>query len=179
MADTFSRDRLQPALLDRLLDDAPTERAEAPEVRAINRQRLRQGVLRDLNWLFNAVSLFGDAPTDDADARVRGSTLNYGFPSMAGTLASKVDLYDMEQLIRRTILDFEPRILPDSLRVRGVPHPDGIARCGVLEFEIAGRLWAQPYPVELLLRTALNLESGQVDVEEGAVPVRAGGVRGR
>lgn len=179
MADSFSRDRLQPALLDRLLDDAPSEQAEAPEARAIGRQRLRQGVLRDLNWLFNAVALFGtDAPAG-ATERVRRSTLNFGFPSLAGTLASSVDLFDMERLIRQTILDFEPRILSESLRVRGVLPPDGAVRGGVLEFEIAGRLWAQPYPMELLLRTALNLETGQVNVEEGGVPVRDATARAR
>ena len=177
MPETFSRDRLQPALLDRLLDDAPTEAAEAPEARAIGRQRLRASVLRDLNWLFNAASAW--MPDDAAvGEHVRRSTLNFGFPSLAGTLVAKVDLVDMERLIRRTLIEFEPRILPDSLQVRAVPRTDGGGRDGVLEFEVAGRLWAQPYPLELLLRTALNLETGRVEVAEGGGPVRTAGARG-
>ena len=37
MAEGFSRDRLQPALLDRLIDEAPGEHAEAPESRMITK----------------------------------------------------------------------------------------------------------------------------------------------
>jgi type VI secretion system protein ImpF len=45
----------------------------------------------------------------------------------------------------------------------------------VIEFEIRGHLWAQPVPLEILLRTKLDLEAGQVDVREAAAtatPVR-------
>ena len=32
----------------------------------------------------------------------------------------------------------------------------------VLSFEIRGQLWSLPYPLELLLRSNIDLESGQV-----------------
>jgi type VI secretion system protein ImpF len=38
----------------------------------------------------------------------------------------------------------------------------------VIEFEIRGHLWAQPVPLEILLRTKLDLEAGQVEVREAA-----------
>jgi type VI secretion system protein ImpF len=177
MADAFSRDRLQPALLDRLIDDAPHERAEAPDERTITRQRLRQSVLRDLQWLFNATTTFDLEHTGGGLDHVRRSTLNYGFPPLAGTLASKVRLSDLERMVRQAIIDFEPRILPESLQVRAVPSSDPMGHHSVLEVEIAGRLWAQPYPVELLLRTALHLESGLVEIREGGVPMRDTAVR--
>lgn len=44
-------DRLQPALLDRLRDDHPEQRVEPAEARVMSRQRLREAVLRDLEWL--------------------------------------------------------------------------------------------------------------------------------
>ena len=47
-------DRLQPALLDRLTDQAPQSRTEAEDTRVMSKSQLRQAVLRDLNWLFNA-----------------------------------------------------------------------------------------------------------------------------
>ena len=51
----FSRDRLQPALLDRLIDERPDSQAlETAEQRVISKIKLRQSVLRDLNWLLNA-----------------------------------------------------------------------------------------------------------------------------
>src|SRR5213595_2993025 len=47
-------EKLQPCLLDRLTDDDPKNPQEARAQRVISLQRYRQGVLRDLQWLFNA-----------------------------------------------------------------------------------------------------------------------------
>ena len=55
MATTDLRDRLQPALLDRLTDDQPERQHDADDKRVLNKNQLRQAVLRDLSWLFNAV----------------------------------------------------------------------------------------------------------------------------
>ena len=47
-------EKLQPCLLDRLTDDDPKNSLESRDRRVISLQRYRQGVLRDLQWLFNA-----------------------------------------------------------------------------------------------------------------------------
>ncbi len=58
MADQLlPQDRLQPALLDRLTDDEPDKKQEPREARVLSKSRLRQSVLRDLAWLFNATRL--------------------------------------------------------------------------------------------------------------------------
>jgi type VI secretion system protein ImpF len=36
----------------------------------------------------------------------------------------------------------------------------------VVSLHISGHLWAQPVPLEFLLRTELDLETGQVQVRE-------------
>ena len=54
MADSVPKDRLQPALLDRLTDEEPDRALEPRAERLISRQHMRQSVLRDLGWLFNA-----------------------------------------------------------------------------------------------------------------------------
>ena len=51
------QDRLQPALLDRLTDDEPDKKQEPREARVLSKSRMRQSVLRDLAWLFNATRL--------------------------------------------------------------------------------------------------------------------------
>jgi type VI secretion system protein ImpF len=38
----------------------------------------------------------------------------------------------------------------------------------VIEFEIRGHLWSVPVSLEILLRTQLDLEAGQVEVKDGA-----------
>ena len=54
------RNRLQPALLDRLTDDEPEQRQETESHRVMSKTQLRQAVLRDLGALFNSVQPLGD-----------------------------------------------------------------------------------------------------------------------
>ena len=168
MADLSAQERLQPSLLDRLVDHAPDEQRESDEKRTLTKQALRAAVLRDLSWLFNATG-----PLQEADERLhahaRRSVLNYGMPGLSGKLVSHVELFDLEQALRQAILDFEPRILPGTLEVRGSMPEDELSHHNVLSFEISGQLWSQPYPLELLLKTDLDLETGMVKVQDGKV----------
>ena len=110
------QDRLQPALLDRLTDDEPDKKQEPREARVLSKSRMRQSVLRDLAWLFNATRL--ESSTDLAPAPyVRRSVLNFGLPAMSGKVASSLDVTDLTRAIREAILSFEPRILPSTLEI--------------------------------------------------------------
>ncbi|WP_334189560.1 type VI secretion system baseplate subunit TssE [Noviherbaspirillum sp.] len=175
----FSRDRLLPALLDRLIDDAPHSKTEALEQKIISRNRLRDIVLRDLTWLFNATGALQDAH-EARHAHARRSVLNFGMPCLSGKLVSHVELFEMEQSLRQAILDFEPRILPQTLSVTGRLPADELSHHNILQFDISGQLWAQPYPLELLLKTDVDLETGMVKVQDGKVSaavVRTAGAR--
>jgi predicted component of type VI protein secretion system len=110
---TDARNRLQPALLDRLTDDAPEHRVESEDHRVMSKSQLRQAVLRDLSALFNAVQPLGVGAAPYP--QLRGSVLNFGLPPLAGGLASKLDVSALEGAIRQAIVDFEPRILGDTL----------------------------------------------------------------
>ncbi|WP_374568610.1 type VI secretion system baseplate subunit TssE [Ideonella sp.] len=158
------KDRLQPALLDRLTDDNPQQRDEADDRRVMSKSQLRQAVLRDLGWLLNAVQPLGKLA--DAYPALAGSVLNFGLPALSGQLASKVDVSVLEKAIRQTLIRYEPRILPDTLEVHAVEANSVLDTHNVIEFEIRGHLWSQPVPLEILLRTQLDLEAGQVQVRE-------------
>ena len=158
-------DRLQPALLDRLRDDDPANRAEPAEQRVVSRGRLREAVLRDLSWLFNATRLAVDTPLD-AYPQVRKSVLNYGLPSLSGQTASSIDAVSLEADVREAILDHEPRILPETLKVEALVSEDQLHQHNQISFRISGQLWAQPVPLEMLLHTDVDLETGRVDVRE-------------
>jgi type VI secretion system protein ImpF len=158
-------DRLQPALLDRLRDDAPELRTEGPEHRMLNRHRLREAVLRDLSWLFNASRLSAGASLD-ACPQVRHSVLNYGLPALSGRTASSVDAVSLEAEVRQAIVDHEPRILAHTLKVEALVSDDQLSQHNQISFRISGQLWAQPVPLELLLHTDIDLETGRVDVRE-------------
>jgi type VI secretion system protein ImpF len=159
------QDRLQPALLDRLTDDDRQRSTEPEHQRVMTKQQLRQAVLRDLGWLFNAVQPLSRAAAESHPA-LANSVLNYGLPPLSGQLASKVDVGSLERAIRRAIERYEPRLLPETLEVRALEATSVLDTHNVIEFEIRGHLWSQPVPLEVLLRTQIDLEAGQVEVRE-------------
>lgn len=159
------QDRLQPALLDRLRDDDPLHTTEPAESRVLSRVRLREAVLRDLSWLFNTSQLGSSEPMDDYP-EARRSVLNYGLPVISGQTISSIDPVALEGQVRRAIIDNEPRILPDTLHVEAMLSDDRVNHHNQLSFRISGQLWAQPVPLELMLHTDIDLETGRVDVRE-------------
>ena len=165
------RDRLQPALLDRLTDLAPQSRDESDDMRVMTKAQIREAVLRDLSWLLNAVSPLGEQA--NARALVAESVLNYGLPPMSGQMASRIDVGLLERTIKQAILRFEPRVMSDSLEVRALDPSSVLDTHNVIEFEIRGFMWAQPVPLELLLRTQVDLEAGQVEVRDASVATAA------
>ena len=165
MAELLPQDRLQPSLLDRLIDDEPDKRSEPPERRVLTLSRLREYTLRDLNWLFNATQM-ASAQDLDAYPLVAGSVINYGLPAFSGWSASGLDIRTMENALRQAILDFEPRLLSDSVRVRARMTEAEEHAHNRLSFDSECRLWAQPAPIALLLHSDVDLESGQTTVNE-------------
>lgn len=160
----IARDRLQPALLDRLTDDAPRRRAESQRGMLTHAQ-LRIAVLRDLNWLLNTVSIESSHDLGHCD-HVRSSTLNFGVRALAGKRMSEVDWVDLECAIKNAIIHFEPRILADTVVVRCMTDSDVLEHHNILSFKIKGLLWCVPYPQEFLFRTVMDLENGHMDLSD-------------
>jgi type VI secretion system protein ImpF len=159
-----NRDRINPSLLDRLTDEAP-ENASARGGASVTISELRRSVLRDLNWLFNTSQILRTEETESWP-QVRNSVLNYGLPPLSGLTASGLDVPKLERALRQAILDFEPRILPDSVSVKAKVDQASLDHHNVISLHIEALLWAQPLPIELLLRTQFDLESGQNRVDE-------------
>ena len=162
MADLTQKDRLQPSLLDRLTDNDPEKRQESRDARVLSPSRLRDCVRRDLGWLLNTTYLKATQSLDDHPL-VAKSVLNFGLPDLAGRTSSTVDAATLEQAIRKVILDFEPRLVARTLRVKLVID-DKQMNHNAMSFDIEAELWAQPIPLRLFLRTAIDLETGSIDV---------------
>jgi type VI secretion system protein ImpF len=92
--------------------------------------------------------------------------LNFGLPPLSGAQASTLDVATLEQNVRQAVLRFEPRILPESLRVRALETVSVLDTHNQIELEITGLLWSQPVPLEVMIRTELDLETGQVHVRD-------------
>jgi type VI secretion system protein ImpF len=159
------QERLQPALLDRLTDDEPDKQVEPRENRVLSKRKLRESVLRDLGWLFNSTRL----ESKDALAKVphvRTSVVNFGLPAMSGEVASSLDITDLARAIREAILTYEPRIIASTLAIETLLEGGDLDHHNVIGVKIHGQLWAQPVPLEFLVRTDFDLETGSVRITD-------------
>jgi len=177
VAQLAPKDRLQPSLFDRLLADvrlpSPNSAGELTEQRTgIERQRnarimtleqLKAAVLRDVSWLFSATRY---TPQEELKAYsyVEKSVLNYGIADFSGATRSAVDHAALEESIRQALINFEPRFIPNSINVRVMPLSS--SAINVLDFEIECVLWAQPVPMELAIRSQLDLDTGHAQIKD-------------
>jgi type VI secretion system protein ImpF len=157
------KEKLQPSLLDRLTDTRPDVRTSTGVVRVLTMDELRDGVRRDLASLFNATSL--EVVEDLTDyPNVRRSTLNFGLPDLAGKTASGLDLPELERALSHAIHEFEPRLLEGTIKVSS--EAIDAKSHNMMVATIQADLWSQPLPQKLLLRTELDLENGEVKLQE-------------
>jgi type VI secretion system protein ImpF len=157
--------RLLPVLLDRLTDHHPDNRNEALQERTMTKAMYRQSVLRDMSFLLNTTNAESETDLDGAD-QVRTSVVNFGVPALSGRHLVDDDLEDVQNAIKQAIRTFEPRVLPESLVVKVLPSEDGYRTHNQMTMEIRGQLWSEPYPIDLLLRSRVDLESGQILLED-------------
>ena len=176
MAELLLQERLQPSLLDRLTDDEPTVRQESRNKRVMSVTNLREVMLRDLGWLLNATSL-GPLLDRAEHPQVSQSVINYGRPDLAGLQIRGHDLDEIEAGLLQAIRDFEPRILAHTLKVHLVLPRTRPTSAECCEFEIEGSLWCQPTPLRLFLKTAIDLETGDVKISNLGLLISTGNIR--
>ncbi|WP_322057442.1 type VI secretion system baseplate subunit TssE [Paraburkholderia sp. J63] len=158
-ADAF----LMPTLLDRLRDDAPHRQHEAPGEYAVTRAQMRDIVQRDLAYLLNTTNI--EEQIDEVRyPHVMASTMNYGVPPLAGKFMATRQWTDIETIIKRAIRDFEPRLVPGSLSVLPLPDEDGEVQYNALAFEVRGLISMDPYPMEFMVQSSLDLGTSQLSV---------------
>lgn len=166
MAELTTQERLQPSLLDRLTDDEPGTAVESRDKRVISASRLRECVTRDIAWLLNCVNLGNDEDLADYPDAAR-SVINFGIPDLAGAAVSGIDGDVLQRQLREAIFTFEPRLTQETLRVTVGTDADRMDQRS-LSFLIESEMWAQPLPLNLYLKTEVDLETGRFDVAENA-----------
>ncbi len=157
MAELTPSERLQPCLLDRLTDEEPANKEESRSQRVISLQRYKRGVVRDLEWLFNASAHLpiegkGEFRLEDYPEAYR-SVINFGTRHLCGLIAP--DMEELERQMAAALQIFEPRVLRHTLVVKASMDRQMIG------FELSAELWANPMPDKLFIRTNIDLETGQ------------------
>jgi len=156
MPDLVVVEKLQPCLLDRLTDDEPKNPQESRAQRVISIQRYRQGVMRDLQWLFDASAHLpqegGSTINLEDYPEASKSVINFGMRHLFGVVTP--NLRELERQLTQALYTFEPRILRNSLKVKSRIQGNLVA------LDVEGELWANPLPERLHIKTQLDLETG-------------------
>ncbi len=160
MAELTPLEKLQPCLLDRLTDDEPDKSEESRNQRVISLVRYKRGVLRDLEWLFNAsahLPVEGRRQFRLSDyPEARRSVINFGTRQLCGLLAPNMD--ELERELSEAVQLFEPRIINHTLTVKATLERH------MVSIEMVGELWADPIPEKLFIKTSIDLETGQCNL---------------
>ncbi|HEY0802153.1 MAG TPA: type VI secretion system baseplate subunit TssE [Steroidobacteraceae bacterium] len=142
---------------------SPNSAPEPAERRLISMRRLRESVYRDLGWLFNTSNLEGTEQDLQLYPEVQRSVLNFGLMSLTGEAATSVDPQRAARSIAEAIRAFEPRLS----HVTVIPELSA-SRMDIrtLTFKIDAELWGRPAPQHLVLRTRLDVDSGDLTVTD-------------
>lgn len=111
----------------------------------------------DLACLLNTI-----VSSEGNHAEVAESVLAYGFPCVTGRSYSPSTIKQIRTWIERSITRFDPRIIPESLVVVSCTDPH--ERVQNIVYKISGLVRAYPVPIELQLKTRLDLDSGRFSV---------------
>jgi type VI secretion system protein ImpF len=126
----------------------------------ITESMLRREVSRDLDALLNNVALEATVDMETAP-NVRRSILNFGLPDIARRSIDETGVDEIPDEIRTAIVNFEPRIAADSLRIVRDKEIDPVEL--KIRFVIRGELVCHPVhvPVEFV---ADIVETGKIVV---------------
>jgi type VI secretion system protein ImpF len=154
-------DRLQPCLLDRLTDDQSNVQVEGRAQRVVSLARFKEGVLRDIRWLFNCQRHREEEGLSDFP-EVDKSVFNYGLRDFTGLLSEGGDVREIEKEVTATLLFFEPRIIRRTLQVKVFREDktDVQRNPHQIFLQISADLWAQPIPEKFFAKTVIDLETG-------------------
>lgn len=162
MADRTIAERLQPSLLDRLTDLEPENKTESRDNRVINLNRLRDIVRRDLAWLLNSNNQ--DSIIDANDfPHATHSVVNYGVRDTSGVFTNENRAEEIRKSIEQAITRFEPRINSGTLEVTMSENPE--QKKSIVDFDIRAEMWAQPLPIDLYLRSKVDLTTGELSLD--------------
>jgi type VI secretion system protein ImpF len=164
MAELNPRDRLQPFLLDRLIDDQPGAQKESRDKNVLSPGQLRASIMRDISWLFNTPGpVERDGIADFPEAA--NSVINFGVPDLTGTTGSSIRAVDLERGFLKALHNFEPRLSKRGLTVEIREESGGP---NAISLRISGEVIASQMSERMYIKTEIDLETGQVNVKETA-----------
>ncbi len=146
------------SVLDRLLDDAPRQAADAPGTWESSLRELRACLVRDVEWLLNTRRIA--EPPPDGCPDVLRSVYQYGLPDISSMSESEETRERLARAVADTIDLFEPRLTA----VRVIPKDVGDGAGRGLIFTVEALLRLDPSPERVVFDTIVETISGRVSV---------------
>ena len=125
----------------------------------VDETTLKAHVQADLGALMNTIQLGAAVDLRDAPHIAR-SVLNYGFRDLSEVTAQDLGSTEVVASIRQSLLDHEPRIVPETLEVR-VTDQGRNARHR-LEIAVSAELMADPVDVPIDFEAEIDLGAGKL-----------------
>lgn len=125
----------------------------------ISETHLRAHLEADLNALLNTIRLDAAQPLDDAP-HIKRSILNYGFRDLSSVSASELNTPQMINSIRQSLIDYEPRLLPDTIEVRILDYENNASQR--LLIAISAEMIGDPIDLRLDFDAEVDLGAGKL-----------------
>jgi type VI secretion system protein ImpF len=126
---------------------------------AITEPTLRREVARDLDSLMNTIALESSVDLE-AFEHVRKSVLNFGLADITHRSIDELRVDDIGEEIRSALIRYEPRLVPDTIRV--ARHPEADEAELKLRFVVRADLTCEPLNVPVEFVADLELDSGNI-----------------
>ncbi len=150
------------SVLDRLIDDEPKVKSEAPLARSQSVRLLKNSLRRDLEWLLNTHRIAVEPP--ESLRELTRSLYMYGLPDFSAfSIASAKDQTRLIRVLQGAVKLFEPRLA----NARVVPVEVQTTGTRKVRFRIEGLLLMDPAPEHVSFDTVLQLTNGEYQVAGG------------
>jgi len=150
------------SVLDRLIDEAPREAADAPGTWEASLAELRVRLMRDVEWILNTRRTIADPPAGCPE--LTRSVYAFGLPDISSMAESEEVRTELARSVADCVETFEPRLMA----VRVIPRATTLAAGRGIHFTIEALLRLDPSPEKVVFDTVVETVSGRVSVSGGA-----------
>lgn len=129
----------------------------------VSEDEMRRLLQDDLASLMNTVRLDAATPLEDAD-HVARSIINYGFQDLSSIAAKDLNTPNVVASIRQSLIDHEPRLLPESIEVKVIRADGGTNQR--LSLHVEAEMMGDPVDVPLNFDADVDLGAGKMTMSK-------------
>lgn len=149
-----------PCLMQRLKDEDPKNKKEAISQQKNDFNTIRKIILHNIIDIINAQSL-EESLDKQRYPYLFDSVINYGIPPHLGDDNLINNNQNYETQLRKSIIRFEPRLIPESVRVKNTTNT--IERGVFLSFELEALVFWLPEPQDISLKLTYDKQLNHFD----------------